>query len=77
MIRLLLASKPVRWLVGAVALLGAGLAAIGLIRRDAARDALTQAENDDHENAADIRDRVERDLAGELRKHDDAGWRDR
>ena len=46
-------------------------------RRDAAKDALTQAELDDHENAAHISDRTERNLADELRKHDDAGWRDK
>ena len=30
----------------------------------------------DHEHAKDIRDSVRRDLGDELRKHDDAGWRD-
>ena len=56
MIRLLLASKPVRWLVGAVALLGAGFAAIGLIRRDAAQDATKEIE---HEYERETSRRVE------------------
>jgi len=33
-------------------------------------------EVDDYENAEDIRRRVSVDRADELRKHDDAGWRD-
>ena len=73
----ILSSRPVRWIIGAgVAVLGF----VGIImaqRRDAAKDALTQAELDDHENAADIRARTEHNLADELRKHDDAGWRDK
>lgn len=40
-------------------------------------DAKREAELDDYENAADIRDRVERDLPDKLREYDDAGWRDR
>ena len=68
---------PVRWIIGAgVAVLGF-LGIIMAVRRDAAKDALAQAELDDHENAADIRDRTERNLADELRKHDDDGWRDK
>ena len=73
----ILSSRPVRWILGAgVAVLGF-LGIIMAARRDAAKDALTQAENYDHENAADIRANVERNLADELRKHDDAGWRDK
>ena len=73
----ILSSRPVRWMIGAgVAVLGF-LGIIMAARRDAARDAITQAELDDHENAAHIRDRTERNLADELRKHDDAGWRDK
>ena len=73
----ILSSRPVRWMIGAgVAVLGF-LGIIMAARRDAARDALAQAELDDHENAADIRANVERNLADELRKHDDAGWRDK
>ena len=73
----ILSSKPVRWLIGAVVTVLAFLGIIAAARRDAAQDALTQAESDDHENAADIRARTERNLADELRKHDDAGWRDK
>ena len=73
----ILSSRPVRWVLGAgVAVLGF-LGIVAAARRDAAKDALTQAELDDHENAADIRARTERNLADELRKHDDAGWRDK
>ena len=72
----ILSSRPVRWIIGAgVAVLGF-LGIIMAARRDAAKDALTQAELDDHENAADIRANVERNLADELRKHEGSGWRD-
>ena len=72
----ILSSRPARWIIGA------GVAALGFLgiimaaRRDAAKDALTQAELDDHENAADIRDTVERNLPEQLRKHEGSGWRD-
>ena len=77
MIAAILSSRPARWILGAVVAALAFLGIIAAARRGAAKDALTQAENDDHENAADIRARTERNLADELRKHDDAGWRDK
>jgi len=73
----ILSSRPVRWIIGAWVAVLAFLGIIMAARRDATRDAITQAELDDHENAADIRARTERNLADELRKHDDAGWRDK
>ena len=73
----ILSSKPVRWMIGAGVAVLAFLGIIAAARRDAAQDARTEAESDDHENAADIRARTERNLADELRKHDDAGWRDK
>ena len=73
----ILSSRPVRWILGAWVAVIAFLGIIMAARRDATRDAITQAELDDHENAADIRARTERNLADELRKHDDAGWRDK
>ena len=73
----ILSSRPVRWILGAGVAVLAFLGVIAAARRGAAKDALTQAELDDHENAADIRARTERNLADELRKHDDAGWRDK
>ena len=69
----ILSSRPVRWVLGAGV---AVLAFLGIIMAQR-RDAITQSELDDHENAADIRARTERNLADELRKHDDAGWRDK
>lgn len=39
-------------------------------------DAKRKMEVDDYENAEDIRRRVSVDRADELRKYDDAGWRD-
>jgi len=77
MIAAILSSRPVRWILGAWVAVIAFLGIIMAARRDATRDAITQAELDDHENAADIRARTERNLADELRKHDDAGWRDK
>jgi hypothetical protein len=56
------------------------LAFLGIItaaRRDAVKDRDTQAELDDHENAADIRATVERNLPEQLRKHEGSGWRDK
>ena len=69
----ILSSRPVRWIIGAGV---AVLAFLGIIMAQR-RDAITQSELDDHENAADIRARTERNLTDELRKHDDAGWRDK
>ena len=77
MIAAILSSRPVRWILGAGAAVLAFLGIIMAARRDAAKDAITQVELDDHENAADIRARTDRNLADELRKHDDAGWRDK
>ena len=77
MIAAILSSRPMRWILGAAAAVLAFLGIIMAARIDATRDAITQAELDDHENAADIRDRTDRNLADELRKHDDAGWRDK
>ena len=77
MIAAILSSRPVRWILGAGVAVLAFLGIIVAARRDATRDAITQAELDDHENAADILARTERNLADELRKHDDAGWRDK
>jgi hypothetical protein len=72
----ILSSRPARWLAGGLAALLGILGIIAHQRRDAAQDALTEAENEDYENADDIRRRVERDLASELRKYDSAGFRD-
>ena len=73
----ILSSRPVRWIMGAGVAVLAFLGIITAARRDATRDAITQSELDDHENAANIRARTDRNLADELRKHDDAGWRDK
>lgn len=72
----ILSSRPARWLAGGLALL-LGVLGFGQFReRKGRRAAQMEAENDDHENAADIRRRVGRDLPDELRKHDGAGFRD-
>ena len=73
----ILSSRPVRWVLGAGVAVLAFLGIITAARRDATRDAITQLELDDHENAANIRARTDRNLADELRKHDDDGWRDK
>lgn len=68
----LLRSRLARWL----ALLAAVVLAVFAIRRDAKRDAIRDMEEDDHENAADLRDRVERDLPERLRQYASHGFRD-
>lgn len=68
----LLRSKLARWL----AVLAAVVLAVFAIRRDAKRDAIRNMEEDDHENAADLRDRVERDLPERLRRYEGNGFRD-
>lgn len=58
----------------------AGVIAIltfGAVQRKQGRtEARREAQEDDYENAADIRNRVDRDLADELRKHEGRGFRD-
>lgn len=66
-----------RWLSGALGAIVAFLVWRAHERRDAAEEARRRALEDDYENARDIRNRVERNLADRLRQHDDAGWRDR
>jgi len=59
---------------------GAGAAAImtvaGWLYVRGRKDKRRELEIDDYEHAEDIRRRVSTDRADELRKHDDAGWRD-
>ena len=65
------------WIGKAAGIALAALAAIALIRRDAARDARREDKLKDHEHADEIDDRVARaDTPDRLRKYDDAGWRD-
>jgi hypothetical protein len=72
----LFTSRIGRILAGAGALLAA-LVAFGASERRKGREAERfKATEADHERAEDIRDTVERNLADELRKHDDAGYRD-
>ena len=62
---------------GAVMLILALLGFWGLGRREGAQRERERARDDDYEHADDIRRRVERDADDRVRKHDDAGWRDR
>ena len=66
--------KALAWAVAAVVAL---LAAWGAGRVGGKRSARTEARDEDYEHADDIRRRVERDADDRVRKHDDAGWRDR
>ena len=61
--------KPVAALL---AILGIYLAG----RKDARQEAKSDAYEDDHEHAADIRKRVRDDRVERLRKLDGSGWRD-
>ena len=58
-------------LAGVLAVLGAFVA--GVLRGGSRAKA--RAQEDDYENAADIRDRVDRNLDNSLRKYEDAGFR--
>lgn len=62
------------WLYGAALAAWAGISAWLYIAGK--RNQKDGMELDDYENAEDIRRRVSVDRADELRKHDDAGWRD-
>lgn len=63
-------------LVGLAAAIVGGFVAYLRGRSQGRAAANQKATEEDHENAADIRARVARDRAAELRKHDDAGYRD-
>ena len=51
MIALILSSRPARWILAALAFLGV----LAVARRDAARDAITEAENDEARRYIDKR----------------------
>lgn len=58
--------------VGVIAIL-----TFGAVKKKQGRaEARAEAQEDDNENAADIRDRVGRNLDDRLRKYDDRGFRD-
>ena len=61
--------KPVAALLAVLGIYLAG-------RKDARQTAKSDAYEDDHEHAADIRQRVRDNRADSLRTHDSAGWRD-
>jgi hypothetical protein len=65
-----------RWLGAALVALLAFAGIIAQQRHDAAQDERREAENDDYENAADIRNRVERNLDDRVREFDGSGFRD-
>jgi len=64
------------YLVAAVAALAAVLGYGARQKAVGRKDAETKAKEADHENATDIRDRVERDLPERVHDLDDAGFRD-
>lgn len=73
---LIMASTVVKatigFLVGWAAMAGYGWKK----KRDGKAEAKRDAQQEDIENAEDIRKRVARDLADELRKHEGRGYRD-
>ena len=72
----LLSTDIAQWIAGALAAL-AGLSAWGWKKkREGAKEQAAKAKEEDSENAEDIRKRVARDLADELRKHEGRGYRD-
>lgn len=62
------------WVYG----IGAAIFTFGaaLLYRKGRQDVKRDLQNDDYENAEDIRRRVSHDRADRLRQLDDAGWRD-
>ena len=62
------------WIYGIGAAIFTMVAA--LLYRKGKKDAIDDVEDDDYENAEDIRRRVSTDRADRVRKLDDAGWRD-
>ena len=64
------------YLVGAGVLVAA-LLGLGRSKKvEGKREERAEAKERDHEKAAEIRNRVERDLDQRLRDHNDSGWRD-
>jgi hypothetical protein len=76
MIGWLLGTRLGRTLSAAVAGLLLLLGFIAQQRRDAAQDALSEAQEDDHEHAESIRRAVERDLPDRVREYEGHGYRD-
>lgn len=64
------------WLIAAGAALVAALGLFLAGKREGRRDGRRQAQEDDYENAADIRDRVSRNLDQRVREMDGRGYRD-
>ena len=59
MIAAILSSRPVRWIIGAGVAVLAFLGIIAAARRDAARDAITQAENAEARNYINTRKEID------------------
>lgn len=64
------------WLYAALAFLGVLGAAWVAGKREGRRDERHEAQEADYENAADIRDRIDRNRDQRVRELDDAGYRD-
>lgn len=63
--------------IGLLALVGGFFGLRMKWKRDGARDERVKQKDADNERASEIRNRVDRaGLPDELRKYDDAGWRD-
>ena len=63
--------------IGAILLAVLGVLTFGQVKkREGRKEAEADAKDFDYEMADDIRDNVRNNLDDELRKHDDAGWRD-
>lgn len=76
MIDLLLGSGAVQWVLGVLAAI-IGLFAYGRVqKRKGKKEVLREVQEADYENAAEINDRVERNLDKRVRDMDDRGWRD-
>ena len=59
MISAILSSRPVRWIIGAGVAVLAFMGIIAAARRDAAKDALTQAENAEARNYINTRKEID------------------
>ena len=72
----LIKSKLAQWIAVAVSAIVAILTFGQLQKRKGRKEERRKAKEADNENAAEIRDRVERDLPDRVRDFDDAGFRD-
>lgn len=76
MIALILNNKIVQWVIAMAGFVVAFLAYGKSQQRKGKKEVLREVQEADHENAAEINDRVERDLPDRVSEMDGRGYRD-